>query len=77
MPEVQLNFGTMRRYMPAVLKSNTNGFYIEYYAYNQITDGLERKRMKLKESKKLCGVPFNDNANDYSNQLPVGKQFCR
>lgn len=52
MPEVQLNFGTMRRYMPAVLKSNTNGFYIEYYAYNQITDGLERKRMKLNRERK-------------------------
>lgn len=52
MPEVQLNFGAMRRYMPAVLKSNTNGFYIEYYAYNQITDGLERKRMKLNRERK-------------------------
>jgi len=52
MPEVQLNFGTLRRYMPAVLKSNTNGFYIEYYAYNQITDGLERKRMKLNRERK-------------------------
>ena len=52
MPEVQVNFGAMRRYMPAVLKSNTNGFYIEYYAYNQITDGLERKRMKLNRERK-------------------------
>ena len=52
MPEVQLNFGTMRRYMPAVLKSNTNGWYIEYYAFNQITNGLERKRQRVNKERK-------------------------
>ena len=30
---------------------------------------------RAEESKKLCGVPFNDNADDYSNQLPVGKRL--
>lgn len=52
MPEVQLNFGTLRRYMPAVLKSNTNGWYIEYYAFNQITNGLERKRQRVNKERK-------------------------
>lgn len=52
MPEVQLNFGTLRRYMPAVLNSNTNGWYIEYYAFNQITNGLERKRQRVNKERK-------------------------
>ncbi len=52
MPEAQVNFGALRRYMPAVLKSNTNGWYIEYYAYNQITNDLERKRQRVNKERK-------------------------
>lgn len=79
MPEIQQNFGTMRRYMPAVLRQNCMGWYIEYYAYNQISQGLERKRMRVNRERKMrthvCGVPFYDNADDCSNQLPVSKRL--
>ena len=42
----------MRKYLPAVLKQNTNGWYIEYYAYNQITNSLERKRQRVNKERK-------------------------
>lgn len=52
MPELQQNYGTMRRYLPAVLRQNSMGWYIEYYAYNQISQGLERKRMRVNRERK-------------------------
>ena len=52
MPELQQNFGTMRRYMPAVLRQNSMGWYIEYYAYNQISQNLERKRVRVNRERK-------------------------
>lgn len=52
MPELQQNFGTMRRYMPAVLRQNSMGWYIEYYAYNQISQSLERKRVRVNRERK-------------------------
>lgn len=52
MPELQQNFGTMRRYLPAVLRQNCMGWYIEYYAYNQISKGLERKRVRVNRERK-------------------------
>ena len=52
MPEVQVKFGLVRRYLPAVLKENTNGWHIEYYAMNEITRKLERKRVKLNRERK-------------------------
>lgn len=38
--------------MPAVLRQNGSGWYIEYYAFNQITKSLERKRVKLNKERK-------------------------
>ena len=52
MPEFQQNFGTMRRYLPAVLRQNSMGWYIEYYAYNQISHSLERKRVRVNRERK-------------------------
>ena len=52
MPELQQNFGTMRRYLPAVLRQNSMGWYIEYYAYNQISQSLERKRVRVNRERK-------------------------
>ena len=52
MPEFQQNFGTMRRYLPAVLRQNAMGWYIEYYAYNQISQSLERKRVRVNRERK-------------------------
>ena len=52
MPEFQQNFGTMRRYLPAVLRQNSMGWYIEYYAYNQISQSLERKRVRVNRERK-------------------------
>ena len=52
MPELQQNFGTTRQYLPAVLRQNSMGWYIEYYAYNQISKGLERKRMRVNRERK-------------------------
>ena len=50
--ELQQNFGTMRRYLPAVLRQNSMGWYIEYYAYNQISQSLERKRVRVNRERK-------------------------
>ena len=52
MPELQQNFGTMRRYLPAVLRQNSMGWYIEYYAYNEISQSLERKRVRVNRERK-------------------------
>ena len=52
MPELQQNFGTMRRYLPAVLRQNSMGWYIEYYAFNQISQSLERKRVRVNRERK-------------------------
>ena len=52
MPELQQNFGTMRRYLPAVLRQNSMGWYIEYYAYNEISQSLERKRIRVNRERK-------------------------
>ena len=52
MPELQQNFGTMRRYLPAVLHQNAMGWYIEYYAFNQISQSLERKRVRVNRERK-------------------------
>ena len=42
----------MRRYLPAVLRQNSMGWYIEYYAYNQISQSLERKRVRVNRERK-------------------------
>ena len=53
MPEsLLLHTGTIRRYLPAVLRKNINGWNIEYYAYNQITQSLERKRIRVNRERK-------------------------
>ena len=53
MPEsLLLHTGTIRRYLPAVLRKNCNGWNIEYYAYNQITQSLERKRIRVNKERK-------------------------
>lgn len=44
--------GTVRRYLPAVLRKNRMGWYIEFYAYNEITSSLERKRMRVNRERK-------------------------
>ncbi|MBQ7531183.1 MAG: tyrosine-type recombinase/integrase [Paludibacteraceae bacterium] len=46
------NSVSLRRYMPAVLRQNGSGWYIEYYAFNQITKALERKRVKLNRERR-------------------------
>lgn len=38
--------------MPAVLRQSKVGWYIEYYAFNSITQGLERKRIKVNRERK-------------------------
>ena len=52
MPEVQLNFGLLRKYLPAVLRQSKVGWYIEYYAFNQVSNNLERKRIKVNRERK-------------------------
>ena len=42
----------MRRYLPAVLRQNSMGWYIEYYAFNQISQSLERKRVRVNRERK-------------------------
>ena len=52
MPEAIMNFGTVRRFLPAVLRQNSMGWYIEYYAYNPVANGLERKRIRVNRERK-------------------------
>lgn len=50
-----LNFtGTPTQYVPADLRHDTNGWYIVYYEFNPILDGLERKRVRLNMLRKRC-----------------------
>lgn len=42
----------MRKYLPAVLRNSKVGWYIEYYAFNQVSNGLERKRIKVNRERK-------------------------
>lgn len=46
------NFSSLRKFLPAVLKQNSNGWHIEYYAYNQETKSLERKRLLINKLRK-------------------------
>lgn len=43
---------TSRKFLPAVLKQNSNGWHIEYYAFNSVSKSLERKRVKINKLKK-------------------------
>ena len=52
MPDVQVNFGLLRKYLPAVLRQSKVGWYIEYYAFNQVSNNLERKRIKVNRERK-------------------------
>ncbi len=47
-----------KRYLPAVLRHNCDGWYIEYYFYNPVADKLDRKRILVnllrKRYRTLC-----------------------
>lgn len=45
---------TSSSYVPASLKHDTNGWYIVYYGYNAVLNGLERKRIKINQLRKRC-----------------------
>ncbi len=45
MPNLQQFSPAYNKYLPAVLRHNSDGYYVEYYSYNPVTDKLERKRM--------------------------------
>ena len=62
----------MRRYLPAVLRQNSMGWYIEYYAFNQISKSLERKRVRVNRERKRARTfaEFRSITSPY--QLPVG-----
>lgn len=41
-------------YIPAVLRHNTNGWYIEYYQFNPILNFMERRRLRVTNLRKHC-----------------------
>ena len=50
-----LNFsGTSTQFVPSQLRHDSNGWYLTYYTYNPIFDGLERKRVRLNQLCKRC-----------------------
>ena len=50
-----LNFsGTSTQFVPSQLRHDSNGWYLTYYTYNPIFDGLERKRVRLNQLRKRC-----------------------
>lgn len=40
------------KFLPATLRHNSDGYYIEYYAYNPVSDMMERKRILVNRLKK-------------------------
>ena len=52
MSDIEVKNLSMRKFLPAVLKQNTNGWYIEYYAFNSFEKSLERKRLKVNKLRK-------------------------
>ncbi len=51
---LQQNFLDSRKYVPAELKHNAKGWYIEYYKLNPIIGELERVRIMLNRERKRC-----------------------
>ena len=47
MPNHQQFSPAYKNYVPAVLRKNCEGWQINYYVYNPVTDKMERKRMLL------------------------------
>lgn len=58
-------------YLPAVLKHNTNGWYIEYYSFNPILNKLVRERMRMTKLRSKCSslVEFKLQANNLINLI--------
>ena len=48
------NFGALRKYVPAELKHNAKGWYIEYYRLNTIINEFERVRLMMNRERKRC-----------------------
>lgn len=48
------NFGALRQFVPAELKHNSKGWYIEYYKLNPIVHDLERVRLMMNRERKRC-----------------------
>lgn len=46
--------GTSAQFVPSQLRHDSNGWYLTYYTYNPIFDGLERKRVRLNQLRKRC-----------------------
>ena len=52
MPNHQQFSPAYKNYVPAVLRKNCEGWQVNYYVYNPITDKMERKRMLLNTLRK-------------------------
>lgn len=48
------NFGALRKYVPAELKHNSRGWYIEYYRLNPTINMNERVRLMMNRERKRC-----------------------
>ena len=72
------NFGALRQFVPAELKHNSKGWYIEYYKLNPIVQDLERVRLMMNRERKRCKslTEFKLQANaiilQINNQLAAG-----
>ena len=77
MSESGQTFESLRRYLPAVLRQNSMGWYIEYYAYNQVTKSLERKRMRVNRERKKSRTfaEFRALTNEKINFSPSAGEF--
>lgn len=71
-----LNFsGASTQYVPADLRHDSNGWYILYYSYNPVIEGLERRRVRLNQLRKRCKSPMefrlqvNEIMTTINNQL--------
>jgi len=72
------NFGALRQYVPAELKHNSRGWYIEYHKFNPLISRFERVRVMLNRERQRCKtlVEFKLQTNalilQINNELAAG-----
>ena len=52
MPNLEEYSKDFHQFLPATLRHNCDGWYIEYYAYNPVSDRMDRKRILVNRLKK-------------------------
>ena len=70
------NFGALRQFVPAELKHNSKGWYIEYYKLNPIVQDLERVRIMMNRERKRCKTLTEFKLQTSAIILQINKQLA-